>query len=462
MNYINRFIRTAFSTVQRGGEFDFHKDENEWALNTEKQEKFKEFRLDDNDLANIREFEKIMPQINLDGTLCNTNLKKEATEISMGGFGILFRFICTANGKKYSMKIGLPKNINNSSDWAMYQNEHIILNKFGNKDENPLNGILLPRYYGYVDLTGLNPNAPNKVNYTPSLFKEDLSVLPFKLPSRIMLFFQEWLDGDLNKPLKFNQPIDILYMFLCLLKSLELLVEKNFVHSDLKGGNIMIKKLDDVQISESEYYRAHQHTDRRLFKIIDLGAVVLNGSRIMSYTTNYLDNELASQLNKHRETSKTLEKLIIENAPKSVINATRNKLGNVPPALYSQDVYALAMSFVETLMIAENSLNTDKTLSVMDELYKKKYDADLFQQIIDMAFNLEFGEDKSAKNKDEYSQMNSHIISMCKELLKRMLEPAKSRISVAEARAYLLQEIQKSKILLYYIEDIYEKCVSDY
>lgn len=423
-NYLYTVINTAYQLAhsKKGGAFKFLADGH---LDTEKTEKFAAFQLDNSDLHNIKLFEEqIMPKIKLNGVMCGTDLKKEATEISMGGFGILFKFICTANGKKFSMKISLPKNIKNKSDWELYKNEHDILNMFGNKEEDSTRGILLPRYYGYIDLTGLDKQ---EVIYTPSLFDSDFEIpTDFIFPSRIMIFFQEWLDGDLNTPLHFDQPIDVYYMIFGLLKSLEIITKAGYVHSDIKGGNIMKKDLSDIIVEESQYFTRFQDKNRLLYKIIDLGAVAKEGEKIKSYSDNYLSPELSQRIEQKMELSKKFNSLIASGSSREVLQKTLGELNAIPLAICvaSQDIYALGFAMIEILGLASN--NSTKRgvhwLTVEDVSSIKNW-----TDIIEKVFTIDFTGDNFVKDHSLYESLNKTILTKCKQVLLSMIAPVAER-----------------------------------
>lgn len=444
MNYCSDIIKKTFSlkNKQFGGEFDFD------ATGSLISKKFSSFKLDENDLHNIREFEKIMPKIQLEGFTCGTELKKDAIEISMGGFGLLFRFLCVANEKKYSMKIGLPNNIRNANNWALYNNEHVILNRFGNTTDNETNGILLPKYFGRVDLTGLNPRSPGKLEYTETLFPEEINKLDFKFPSRIIIFFQEWLDGDLNRQLSFPEPLDVLNLFYCLLLSLNILVKDNKVHSDLKGGNIMFKNLPDIDLPASKFYDAHKITSRKLYKIIDLGAVVENGRSIMSYTGQYLDPESAELIDAKNQKEEEIESLKKTKAPPEIIERSVSQLEAIPNAgaFHSQDIYALGLSIAEILLNSQNSRS--KNVRLTDNLNKHDYDSEN-DNVIENAFNLEFSIPDYVLDKEKWSGMNKYIVSFLKELLRQMLKERDVRISCPGAIKFLEEKIISDEMLAF-------------
>jgi serine/threonine protein kinase len=463
------------SRNQTGGDFSFGVDGR--VITTEdKKNKFKSFVLSQNDHHNIKIFEEhIMPYVKFDGTVCGTNLKTEAKEISMGGFGILFKFNCTANNKKFSMKISVPSKLQNDNDWNTYYNENKILDVFGGIN-SPTASLLLPKYYGYIDLTGRDPNNKGKLVLTSNLISIDQNRLDevekmLIFPSSIMIFFQEWLDGDLNQKLTFQTPLEIFHMIVCFYFSLSTLQKgyngKPLVHCDIKGGNLMVKKLNSkhIQFNNDAHFVAFNDDDRRVYKVIDLGGVQEEGAPIDSYTPEYLSPELLEMIDNKGKIIEEYETLKKSGASAEIINETVEKFRNAPTATAQrpQDIYALGLGLIETLGASPNGLNmrgswlASKNINKLDQNTASLEFAKYINQVME-SLNYTRAEDISYLNKkyvNEYNQLSNLLINEIKYILNAMVAPVNMRINNDAIGVRIAKILNSNKLLRTIYKHIY-------
>lgn len=466
MGYIKDFIKKTYNICdeqkQTGGGFNFSYEDG--SLITDKPAKYKKFKLTPNDIKNIEVFEQhIMPNINLDGSRCGVNLKVDAKEISMGGFGILFKFNCkTANSRSYSLKISIPSQLNTPDDWKMYYGEHFILNKFGNEKEDENNGKLLPKYYGYIDLTGMNPEHPNKLVMTDGLFDINVAEIEDTLlfPGHCIIFLQEWLDGDLMEPLTFNTPMDIFLMMISLSFSLKQLHDENLVHCDIKGSNLMKKDLPDKDFKETEFSNSFTEIKRCIYKVIDLGGVRTDGDSIMSYTPSFLEPEKMIFINDKKQLLEEFENLQKTGASNKILNATLAKLKNVPDAMASssQDVYALGMAIIETLGLCENGSSHKGAWLSTKNINLEKYDYSRWNDIINETYdNIKFKTPTFIKEEyvENYNKMINSLSAHIKNFLRNMMSEKDERFSIRKLISYMGHFIQTHPMAAIIIWEIY-------
>ncbi len=231
----------------------------------------------------------------------------------------------------------------------------------------------------------------------------------------------------------------------------------------------MFKNLSDIVVNDSPFntsYTWSSDDGRKLFKIIDLGGVVSNGSNITSYTNDYLDSELFNTINNKQKAHNEFVELKKSGSSLEILKKSYDKFVNLPGSIatFSQDVYALGLTFLETFLYSKNNISKVNKNDT-SELFKYPFNEKNINILIDGAFDMQFVEGvvyKNIKDKNKYNEMNIIIISICKTVLRSMLYPKEERADVYQLLDYLQKEIKNNDMLSHFIKNIYGTCFESY